>query len=123
MVTFAIFGGNRFDGSMVHPGERVVAVSLFGGIDMDFASTPPPPATDVVVVAIFGGTTVRVRPAQMVRLSGFSLFGGRDLKPRRQIASPPGAAAEEIDDDLPIEIAAYAIFGGISIKRDDRPLT
>jgi hypothetical protein len=114
MVSLAIFGGNRMDGGMIDPGERVIAVALFGGIDFDFASVPPPPATEVTVVAVFGGAAFKVRAQQPLRLSGFSIFGGRSVERAPQL--PPPQQTED-DDELPLEINAYAVFGAIDIKR------
>ncbi len=126
MLSLAIFGGNKMDGSMVEPGERVVALCLFGGIHMDFVSYPPPPATEVIIVSVFGGANLKVRPEQDVRLFGFSFFGGRSIEPRRlppPAHQQPATRVRDHDDedfDLPLEITAYAIFGGVSVKREDR---
>ena len=117
MLSLAIFGGNRIDGGMIDPGERVVGVALFGGIDFDFASVPPPPATEVTIVAVFGGAGFKVRAQQPLRLSGFSIFGGRSVEPAAQLSAPSQRAGDEAEADLPLEISAYAVFGGISIKR------
>jgi hypothetical protein len=124
MLSLAIFGGTKVDSSMLDPGERIVALALFGGIELDFAAVPPPPAVDVLVFAVFGGVTIKVRPAQPVRLAGFSFFGGRDVDSlvplptvqTTQTAVFPRAGEDEID--LPLDISAYAIFGGMSVKRD-----
>ena len=121
MFSLAIFGGNKVLGSDLDPGERVVAVALFGGMELDFTSAPAP-FVDVVVVALFGGAVVRVQPQRAVRLGGFSLFGGRQVEPRR-LPPPRGAAASaasadaDDDGDFPLEINAYVVFGGVTIKR------
>jgi len=120
MLSLAIFGSNRVDGSMIDPGERVVSLALFGGIEMDFSGAPPAPDIDVTIIAMFGGVNVRVHPRQAVRLSGFSLFGGRHVEPRRALAAPDPRgqpAADDEDFDFPLEIDAYAIFGGVNVKR------
>jgi len=124
MLSVAIFGGNKVDGSRIDPGERVVALALFGGIDLDFVSAPPPPLTEVMVVAVFGGATLKVRPEQDVKMSGFSLFGGRSVEPRKQPPSAASAVPASLSDDddtseLPLDVTAYAIFGGVSVKRED----
>ena len=120
MVTLAIFGGTQLDGSTVEPGERVTALALFGGVVVDFAAAPPAPAVDMVIFAVFGGVEVKVRPDQDVRLRGFSLFGGRSVEPRRRLPPPQPLSVSPADDDieLPLEISAYAVFGGVSVKRD-----
>jgi len=121
MLSLAIFSGNRVDGSSLEPGEPFIGVALFGGLEVDF-STMPAPDVDVFVIAVFGGVTLRVRPNQQVRLSGFSLFGGRSVEPRR-LPSPdsgtprPTGGDDEDEEELPLEINAYAVFGGVDVKR------
>jgi len=121
MFSLALFGGNRLDGSMVDPGEQVVLVSIFGGIELDCTAAPLPPATDALIVAMFGGVTVKLRPQQEVKLSGFSLFGGRSVAPRSQLPARAGLSgappALPDDDDLPLYVSAYLLFGGLNIKR------
>ena len=122
MFSGALFSGTRIDGSELEPGERVVALAFFGSVELNFVSAPPPPAVELVAIAIFGGVTVNVQPTHPVRLSGFSLFAGRDVEPRRRLpmpsASPPATPSDSDEDfDLPLEITAYALFGGVSVKR------
>lgn len=125
MFSLAIFGANKIDGSDVEPGERVVGLALFGGIEVDFTAAPAP-FVDLVVIAVFGGVNVKVPPTQPIRLGGFSFFGGRTVEPR-QLPAPTGGASsvptESSDDDegFPIEIGAYAVFGGVSVKRQVGP--
>lgn len=116
MLTLGIFGGSTVDGSMLDPGERVIALCLFGGVEIDFSAAPSPPAAEVLVVAVFGGCNIKVRPDQSVRLTGFSLFGGRQVEPRRQLP-PPAPATGDDGADLPLEIDAYALFGGVNVER------
>ncbi len=119
MFSLAIFGGNRIDSTMLDPGERVVLLSLFGGFDIDFATSPPPPAVDLIVISIFGGAKLTVRPDQPVRCSGFSIFGGRSIEPLRRLPPPRTAQRPDADDEgpLPLEVTAYSAFGGLSVKR------
>jgi hypothetical protein len=120
MLSLAIFSGNRIDGSMLHPGERFFGLALFGDLDLDLTSAPP--ELEVTVVAIFGGAKVRVRPDEEVMFDGFSLFGSRTIEPRR-LQSPPNSSessARASDDEaapLPLDILAYSLFGGVSVKR------
>ena len=87
---------------------------------MDLTSAPPELA--VTVVAIFGGARVRVRPDEDVVCEGFSVFGGRniDLR-RRQTAANSSESIARISDDedapLPLDILAYSMFGGVTVKR------
>jgi hypothetical protein len=119
MVSLAIFSGNKIDGSMLRRGESFFGLALFGGLDLDLTSAPPELA--VTVVAIFGGAKVRVRPDEEVVCEGFSVFGGRKIDLRRQTGanSSESSATPSDDEDapLPLDILAYSMFGGVSVKR------
>src|SRR5260370_30402180 len=120
MLSLAIFSGNKIDGSMLHSGERFFGLALFGGLDLDL--TYAPPELEVTIVAIFGGASVRVRPDEEVMFDGFSIFGGRTIEPRRH-QSPPGSSqsrsrfSDDDDAPFPLDILAYTLFGGVSLKR------
>ena len=121
MVSLAIFSGNKIDGSMLHRGESFFGLALFGGLDLDLTSAPPELA--VTVVAIFGGARVRVRSDEDVVCDGFSVFGGRkiDLRSRQTAANSSESSATIRDDDdapLPLDILAYSMFGGVTVKRE-----
>jgi hypothetical protein len=120
MVSLAIFSGNKIDGSMLHRGESFFGLALFGGLDLDLTSAPPELA--VTVVAIFGGARVRVRSDEDVVCNGFSVFGGRniDLRRRQTAANRSESSATMSDDEdapLPLDILAYSMFGGVTVKR------
>jgi hypothetical protein len=120
MVSLAIFSGNKIDGSMLHRGESFFGLALFGGLELDLTSAPPELA--VTVVAIFGGARVRVRPDEDVVCAGFSVFGGRKIDlGRRQTAADSSGSSVAISDDedapLPLDILAYSMFGGVTVKR------
>lgn len=120
MVSVAIFSGNKIDGSMLHRGESFFGLALFGGLELDLTSAPPELA--ITVVAIFGGAKVRVRPEEEVVCNGFSIFGGRKINLRRRgTATSSSESSARISDDedapLPLDILAYSMFGGVSVKR------
>jgi hypothetical protein len=120
MVSLAIFSGNKIDGSMLRRGESFFGLALFGGLDLDLTSAPPELA--VTVVAIFGGAKVTVRPDEEVVCDGFSVFGGRkiDLRGRPTAANSSDSNATKRDDEdapLPLDILAYSMFGGVTVKR------
>jgi hypothetical protein len=125
MLSLAIFSGSNVDGSVLRPGERFLGVALFGGLDLDLTSAPP--ELEVTIVAIFGGAKVRVRQYEDVTLDGFSLFGGRAIEPRRlQSGSDLDMNAPAREDErayLPLEIVAYSLFGGVSVKRGQSWIT
>ena len=114
MLSLAIFSGNKVDGSMLHSGERFFGLALFGGLDLDL--TYAPPELEVTIVAIFGGASVRVRPDEEVMFDGFSIFGGRSIEPRKS-AELRGRPADDENAPLPLDILAYTLFGGVSVKR------
>ena len=114
MLSLAIFSGNKIDGSMLHSGERFFGLALFGGLDLDL--TYAPPELEVTIVAIFGGASVRVRPDEEVMFDGFSIFGGRSIEPRKS-AELSGRFADDEGALLPLDILAYSLFGGVSVKR------
>src|SRR5208283_677235 len=111
MFHLAIFGGNKIDGSTVDPGEQVVGLALFGGLEFDFTQCPVPEGAELMIFAIFGGATVKVREQENVMFSGMSLFGGRTMEPKRDRHD------KESDGDrftLPLEVAAYSnIWRGV----------
>ena len=117
MVSLAIFSGNKIDGSMLRRGESFFGLALFGGLDLDLTNAPPELA--VTVVAIFGGAKVRVRPDEEVVCEGFSVFGGRkiDLRSRQNSSESSATMSDDEDAPLPLDILAYSMFGGVSVKR------
>ncbi len=118
MVSLAIFSGNKIDGSMLHRGVSFFGRALFGGLDLDLTSAPP--AVAVTVVAIFGGAKVRVRPDAEVICDGFSLFGGRNIDPRSsQVSHKSAPIGVDEDAPFPLDILAYSLFGGVSVKRGE----
>jgi len=123
MLSLTIFSGSKIDGNELDPGERVVGLTLFGGLEVDF-TTVEDPLVDLVLVTVFGGATVKVLPGQPVRLGGFSLFGGREVAPR-QLRAANGVETDSPShggDALPLQIDAYSLFGGVSIEREVPPL-
>ena len=112
MFSLTLFGGNRIDASALEPGERIVCLVVLGGLEIDFTACRDPSLHDITVVSLFGGANLKVRAEQPVRLDGFSLLGGRNVEPR-SLPAPDSAEA----DELPMEVAAYAIFGGVNVER------
>ena len=115
MFSLAIFSGNKIDGRMLHPGERFFGLALFGGLDLDL--TDAPPELEVTVVAIFGGAKVRVRPDEEVMFDGLSIFGGRSIEPPLHHSPQASAVTDDEDAPFPLDILAYSLFGGVSVRR------
>lgn len=114
MFHLAIFGGNKIDGSTIDPGEQVIGLALFGGLEFDFTECPAPEGAELMVFAIFGGATIKVREEDNVMLSGVSLFGGRSMEPYRERYD---RESDRGRIPIPLEVAAYSLFGGVSVKR------
>src|SRR5262245_37842073 len=114
MLNLAIFGGSKLDGSSLEMDEPLTSLALFGGAELDFSAAPPPPDVAITAIAIFGGITVKVHPEQVVRLSGWSVFGGKSVEPQRRLPPPEGGNE---DFEEPLEITAYTVFGGLAVKR------
>jgi hypothetical protein len=109
MFSISIFGTGKVDGSKVTPGERITAVSLFGGVDIDLAASPPPPEVDLLLVAVLGSVHLMVRRDQGVNLTGASILGGREVE--------AADSTEESELGLPLDVAAYSVMGSIEVKR------
>lgn len=109
MFSIAIFGKEEVNGSKVAPGERIIALALFGGVEIDLASSPPPPEIDVLLLALLGSARVKVRRDQGVNMTGISILGGRKVQ--------PADSTEESELSLPLNVAAFSIMGGIEVKR------
>lgn len=109
MFSISIFGKEEVDGSKVSPGERITAVALLGGVEIDLASSPPPPEVHLLLVALMGSAQVKVRRDQGVNLTGVSILGGRKVE--------PAASTEESELGLPLDVAAFSIMGSIEVKR------
>jgi hypothetical protein len=117
----SIFGRNSFDAAGLEPGEPLVAVSVFGALDLDLSEADVPTDADVTVLSVFGATRIRLRHDQPVRLRGFSVFGERRLQPALRIAERRAEAAPPADagpPDLPLDVAAFSVFGSLDVVRD-----
>lgn len=109
MFNVAILGSGKVDGSRAEPGERVVALCLLGSVNVDFATTPPPPEVRLLVVNILGGANVWIRPGQEVKVSGFNLLGGGSVDDEEP--------ANRDEFQLPLEVTTYSLLGGVNVKR------
>ena len=56
------------DRSTIDPGQQVVGLALFGGLEFDFTECPAPEGAELMIFAIFGGATVKVREEDNVML-------------------------------------------------------
>lgn len=101
-MNLALFGG--FGKRPLAPGwGDETAVAIFGGGEIDLTASPPGPAARLTAVAVFGGIEITVPEGTRVALSGFGIFGGRDVR------VVPGDGPE-------LRLRAYAVFGGVEVR-------
>lgn len=97
------------------------AVAVFGATEIDLAAAPLALGeTRVNVVSIFGGTDIVVPDDVAIRVTGFSMFGGVNVRGREvssgivsvnQYESPGYSSASRR-----LHIDATSIFGGVKIR-------
>lgn len=102
----ALIGGVKREGAWVADRD-ILVVTLVGGAEVDLSqATIPASGLTIAKYSLVGGVDVVVPPGVNVELSGFSLFGGRDI----------GRRADG-DPNLPaVRITSYGVFGGISVR-------
>ena len=121
--------GNRTTLSFFHPShlsnERDLnghtAVAVFGATEIDLAAAPLSLGeTRINIISIFGGTDILVPDDIAVRVTGFTLFGGVNVRGREissgivsvnQYESPGYSTASRR-----LHIDATSIFGGVKIR-------
>jgi hypothetical protein len=102
----SIFGGSDRRGRWRVP-RRVLALTLFGGVDLDFREAQiEDEVVTITMITIFGGDDVYIPEGIEVDVGGIALFGGngvhgRDLTPR------PGTPM--------IRIRVFTLFGGSDV--------
>jgi hypothetical protein len=105
-MNLTLFGGMKNTlRSAPQDGEQLIAA--FGGIDLDLSQITLPESLRMSAFAFAGGIKLRVPRGTDIELSGFSLMGGREVKPLRD-RSP-----EEVRTVLYLN--AVAIMGGVEV--------
>lgn len=105
-VLVAVFGGaeKRGPGRI---GERMKAVAVFGGIEIDLSdATFDEPVLVIHAVSVFGGIEVRVPEGVTLRGHGAGIFGGFGVG--QQIAEDPDAPT--------VIVKGAAVFGGVEVR-------
>jgi hypothetical protein len=108
----AIFGGASRKGQWnVEP--QMTAVTVFGGVSLDFRDVELP-AREITVhcTAVFGGVDIVVPPEMRVIDSGIALFGGRDTDSGSAASSDPNAPV--------LRLTGLTLFGGLSLRHKQR---
>lgn len=103
----AVFSGARRVGRW-RPARRERAVAVFGGVELDLRDAElPAGGLQVSAWAVFGGVHLSVPDGVRVELSGFSLFGGREVQTGAE--RPAGEA-------YVVHVQAVAVFGGVHVR-------
>ena len=106
-MNVAVFGG--FGKRMLAPGwTKETAVAIAGGGEFDLTDVAPGEDAQLTAVAVFGGIDIVVDEGTQVTMSGFSLFGSREVT---VVAS----------DGPVLHVRAFALFGGVEVKPPKRP--
>lgn len=87
----AIFGGASRKGNW-HPSRKMNAVTIFGGAEFDFREAQLP-ADEITLncTCIFGGIDITVPPEMRIVDSGIAIFGGRDISSDGSESDSPNA--------------------------------
>jgi len=106
IMNVAIFGS--FGQRMLAPGwTKQTALAFLGGGDIDLTGIAPGDGAQLTAIAIFGGIDLIVDPGTQVTMTGFSLFGSRDV----EVVPTDGPA---------VHIRAFAAFGSVDVKTPGR---
>ena len=101
-MNVAVFGS--FGKRVLAPGwTKETAVSFFGSGEFNLAGVEPGGNARLIAVAIFGGIDVIVDEGTRVTMTGFSLFGGREVV----VVAGAGPA---------VQLHAVAVFGSVKAK-------
>lgn len=105
-LALAVMGGSTRRGRWL-PAEKTTALTLWGGVELDFREALlPPGVTEIQALALMGGIEIIVPPGTAVEARGFAIMGGFDHMDHRS----------DVDSDRPvIRVRGLAIMGAIEI--------
>jgi len=110
VLIVAVLSGHKIGKTTWQPEARIRSLALFGGVDLDFRqATLPENGVRMSSCNIFGGTKITVPKGMAVTVSGFSLFGGKEVK---NVAMDAGRQP-------PLRISAFTLFGGLEVKGEE----
>lgn len=106
-LIFSFLGGGSRTGPWV-PARKNTAISILGGIELDFRECSlPPGVTDVWCFTTMGGIEIVVPPDVVVQSSGMGIMGGFEHI---------GEVTRAPDDAPIIRINGVAVMGGVEIS-------
>jgi len=105
-LALAVLGGSTRRGRWL-PAAKTTALSICGGVELDFREALLPPGlTEIQALALMGGIEIIVPPGTAVEAQGFAIMGGFEHLDHRL----------EDDPDRPVlRVRGMAIMGGIEI--------
>ncbi|MCG7467138.1 DUF1707 domain-containing protein [Corynebacterium sp. ACRPE] len=109
-LAVGLFGGSTVSGGAV--ARTLTALGVFGGVDVNLAGAALRNRTTTInAVGLFGGTDVYIPEGFRVRVGGFGLFGGHELKVEHGAIHP---------NDLPVDapeiiVNCFSLFGGVDV--------
>jgi Cell wall-active antibiotics response 4TMS YvqF len=111
-IDVGILGGRKLTGRW-RPAKRVISVSVIGGCHIDLRQAEiARDGITITRVALVGGTHLIVPDGVAVRVSGFSIFGGR----RVDSTADPGPPEAPL-----IRLRVFAFWGGLKVESQSGP--
>ena len=106
-VMVGIFGGSSRKGRW-SPAEKIVAVGVMGGVELDFRDAVlPPDITEITAIAVMGGIDIIVPPGVHVDTGGIAIMGAFEQKGDESVEPPPNAPV--------IRVSGLAMMGGVTV--------
>ncbi|HET9898611.1 MAG TPA: LiaF domain-containing protein [Streptosporangiaceae bacterium] len=89
------------------------AVTVFGGVDLDFREAVLPQAEiNLRAICVLGGVSIIVPPEMQVIDDGWALMGGIEVPPATPESQMPGTPV--------LRFTGVTILGGVSVRRKPR---
>lgn len=109
--SIALIGGLRLGGRLKMD-ESLTRISAIGGVDLDLgeAEFAPSGKLRIVKIALIGGLELKVPPGARVEVRSLAI-GGRDVE----------AGAGDGPGPPTIQVWAFAILGGVKVRRSGAP--
>ncbi len=108
----AFFSGVRRRGAWQVPPD-MQAVTVFGGIDLDFRQAVLPPGEiRFRATCVLGGVEIIVPPEMRVIDDGWAIMGGIEVPPATPESNAPGAPV--------LRLTGVTILGGVAVRRRPR---
>ena len=107
----AIFGGciRKYSGQHFRGGK---AVSIFGGVELDFREANLDDEAVLEINCIFGGVEIRVPDNWHVHSRSLPVLGGFEDKTRERIVIDPSGASNR----KTLIVTGTVVFGGVEVK-------